>query len=176
MSKSLKKVKKTKYKNDIKFDGSLNFEAKSVVITIASVLAIFTLFYFLTSFILERDSNVSSSSDDKIVNVQYDDILAGSSFSMGYDEYFVLYYNFGDEDLSLDSTVYTYRSNSDNVKLFTVDLSDSLNSSFVADSESNPSVTTVADLKVKNPTLIKFVNNSVAEYVEDIGTINEYLS
>lgn len=174
--------KKRKNKNKIKFDGG-DFnspEIKKVIITTSVVLIVLACFYFLTVAIVNKDSDTSSnnadtSSDTSEVEIQNDEILLGSSFSINDDQYLVVYYDTTDDDLSsLTSTISTYRSSSKEVNLYTVDMGDGLNKGFVGET-SNKKATKASELSISGPTIIKFSDNKISTYIEGTDEVIKYL-
>lgn len=167
---------KKKNNNTIKIgNNSYSREIKKVITMFLMVLAFFGLFYLLTIWILGRDIVSSNADDTEEVEIQSSEILVGTSFSVSDEEYLVLYYDADDEDSIFSSLVAQYRSSDGALNLYTVDLSDSLNKQFVTESDSNPSAATASELKLKNPTLIKFVGGKIAEYIDSEEEIKNYL-
>ena len=83
------------------------------------------------------------------------------------------HYNEG-EDTSIDDAVHTYRNNNI-LKLYSVDMNDPINTKYKSDS-SNPNLTNATELKINGPTLIKFNNKKVEEYIEGTDSIIDYLN
>ena len=75
-------------------DSSFSSEMFKVVKVLIAVLVFLAVFYFLTVYLLERDDSSSSTIDTTPAeaDIQYQEILAGNSFSMNDDHYFVLYF------------------------------------------------------------------------------------
>lgn len=171
----MKKKKKVRIEESTSFDSS---EIKKVVITTAIVLIVFACFYFLTVAIVNKDENKSttdSSSDTGEVEIQRDEILIGTSFSVKEDEYVVVYYDTTDDDMSsLASAISTYRSSSKDVSLYTVDMNNGLNKSFVGE-EANKDASNASELSIAGPTLIKFSSNKISSYIEGVDEIVSYL-
>ncbi len=174
--------KKNNKKNKIKFEGSAfgSPEVKKVVITTSVVLIVFACFYFLTVAILNKDTDASStdtdsSSDTSEVEIQHEEILLGSSFSIKDSQYLVVYYDTNDDDLSsLTSAISTYRSGSKELSLYTVNMGDGLNKGFISDA-SNKEATKASELSISGPSLIKFSNNKIDTYIEGMDEIIDYL-
>lgn len=127
------------------------------------VLGVLGLFYLLTVVILDNGQDNKKTQESII---QYDEILAGSSFDMNSKEYYVVYYDYTDttlEDLYTQVYNYTY---SGSIKLYSVNMNDGFNKSFVAEESSNASPSSANELAIKGPTLIKFVDGAVVEYIE----------
>lgn len=172
----MKKKKKIKVEENISFDSS---EIKKVVITTSVVLIFFACFYFLTVAIVnkdeKKDNTTNSSSNTSEVEIQHEEILLGSSFSIKDNQYLVVYYDTTDDDLSsLTSAISTYRSSSKDVNLYTVDMGDGLNKGFVGDT-SNKKATKASELSISGPTVIKFTDNKISTYIEGMDKVIEYL-
>ena len=154
---------------------SITKDAKQLLVITVSVLLVLGCFYLLTVFMLKDD--IKENDDIKQeVDVKFDEILIGRSFSLSDDTYYVLYYEFEDEEISSDlsSLAYNYRSSSKEISLYTVNMSDAFNSSFLSD-ESNKDATKASELKISGPTLIKFVDGKISRYVEDMNDIESRL-
>lgn len=177
------KKNKMKHQNiDKKIDHMGSSFSESWTHVFGVVLGVFVflgIFVLLTVYITNKENTNTgiSNNDSTDTTIQYEEILAGSSFSMNPNEYLVLYYDMSDENLaaSLASAVMDYQ-NSDRLTLYTVDLGSAFNQKYVTEDDSNSSPTKASELKLKNPTLIRFVDGSVAEYLEGEDSISNYLS
>ena len=172
----MKKKKKIKVEENISFDSS---EIKKVVITTSVVLIFFACFYFLTVAIVnkdeKKDNTTNSSSNTSEVEIQHEEILLGSSFSIKDYQYLVVYYDTTDDDLSsLTSAISAYRSSSKDVNLYTVDMGDGLNKGFVGETP-NKKATKASELSISGPTIIKFTDNKISTYIEGMDKVIEYL-
>ena len=156
-------------------------EIWSKVIIVCVIICVFCAFYFLTVFISKDDSsstnsNSSNKKTTETTNISYDEILLGRSFSMEDGEYLVLYYDKDNSDLSseMSSALSTYNNKDSHLNVYTVDMSDALNSSFTSD-EANHDAKDASEMKISGPTLIKFNNNKIDDYIEGKEEITEYL-
>ena len=152
------------------------------IIIILVVLIVFGLVYLLTVQITKKEE---TKEEEETVTISYEKILAGSSFSMRDGEYIVVYYNMSTkeddsihEDMnSIASEISTYLGNHSDAYLYRVDLGSSLNKSILTDSdEVNTNPNSASELKMKNPTLIKFNEKKVVEYIQGKDEIIDYLS
>lgn len=159
-------------------DSSFSSEMFKVVKVLIAVLVFLAVFYFLTVYLLERDDTSSSTIDTTPAeaDIQYQEILAGNSFSMNDDHYFVLYYDMSSDELKSAYTnmVSTYEDKDEHFPIYTVDMSSTFNKQFVSDT-SNPSVQSIDNLKISGPTLIEINQGRVSNYVEGIDTISDAL-
>ena len=142
-----------------------------IVITVAIVLA---LFYFLTYFILNKDD--SKKKTDK-TEIQYEEILLGTSFDVEERPYVVLYYDSSDEEES--SQVETFADGHigrpERLNVYKVDMNDGFNKKHIA-KKSNSKATNADQLKINGLTLIRFENKKIVEYIEGFDEINDYLN
>ena len=166
---------KKKNKNKIKFENSsMNDDYQKIIITTVIVLAVLVAFYFITVAILD-DSSSKSDNSGKVTEIQYNEILVGTSFSMKESNYLVVYYDTtSDDNTEIATAISTYRSNNKDSKIYYVDMSNALNKKFVSDT-GNSSATKADELKINGPTLIRFANDKIVEYVEGVEKIADYL-
>ena len=175
---SNKKIVDNKKKIENVSDGLDEDIVKKIYLVLA-IVVFFCLFYILTIYITNKNSDDNSTNNDSEtseVSISYENIIAGRSFSMGEEEYLVLYYDKTDEELS--STVLdiidSYSQKEDKLKMYIVDMHDALNSSYSSD-ESNTHPTNATEIKINGPTLIKFSNKEVSLYLEGTDNISDYL-
>ena len=157
------------YSENNEFKGT----GKRVVIILLCVVLLFGLMYFLTTRILSKEvTKKRKQSEVTESTIQYEKILAGESFTMEQEEYYVVYYDSTDTNLS--STIATYQAEKKDIKLYSVDLNDGMNKKYITDSDINTS--SIENLKVKNPTLIHFKNKEVVDTITDENEIKDYLT
>ena len=143
-----------------------------ILVIFIGVLLFLAIFYFITVGIV---SNKDDEDNNDETTIQYQEILAGSSFNMSDSEYYVVYYEFDDEELAdFTSTIYNY-SYMGTYKLYTVNMNDGFNKKYVAEDDSNPTPGDASDLAIKGPTLIKVIEGDCVEYVEGVDKITDYL-
>lgn len=162
-------------KNKIKYESSsFDGDYKKVVITTIVVLAVLVVFYFITAAILNKD-NTSTKDNNTETEIQYEEILVGTSFSMRDTEYLVVYYDMTDDSINtnISSAISTYKS-SNKLAIYYVNMHDALNKQFVSD-KSNSKATKASELAINGPTLIKFSKNKIVDYVEGSEKIVNYL-
>ena len=177
MKKKTNKTKrKVEEKNKIENVGSFDTDIFKVIYIVLGVICIFCIFYLITVFVLNKDENTTKT--DEEVEISLDTTIVGRSFSMPEDKYYVLYYDAKDEAVSEEysSTItnYIYSTSEDNVKLYTVDMSDALNKKYVSE-ESKSMPEKVSDIAIKGTTLMVIEKGKVVEYTEDKTRIEELL-
>lgn len=181
MGRELRRKEAKKNGNNIKETNNNNIDTgvekfSLIKITIV-VLSLLALLYLILAIFVTKELDLSTDKEAESENEQQEKvsnaILASSTFNQSEETYYVLFYGFKDEEeMELATTV--TNSVTDN-KLYKVDTESGLNKNYVSD-KSNPNVTSISDLKVKSPTLIKLSADKVTLYVEGIEKIEEYLS
>lgn len=158
-------------RNNYNIDSIEGNNYKSIIITAVIVLVIAVLFYLLSVYITNKP--------DKVIipegSISYEQISAGSTFTMGDKKYLVVFYN-RDNGGDITTAVSNYKSKKDALPIYYVDYNDAINAGVVSNDSSNPNATKASELKVKNPTLIEISNGSISQYVEGEGKIIDYLS
>lgn len=146
----------------------------SIIKHVIVVLLILGIMYLLTILILKRSSLDYIKKDTEKTSIQYSEILAGTSFDKKDKEYLVLYYDKSSDDASTYESLYSdYKAKDEHLPIYYVDLSKALNKKVVSE-ESNKEATAASELKIKNATLIKFVDNKIDEYLEGEDDIKNY--
>lgn len=147
-------------------------EVKKTIIIIVVAVVLLVGMYFLTTVILNKDSDDTSKITENAI--QYDEILAGESFNQSEDEYYVIYYDSSNEYSVISSLVSSYQLNSSDTKLYSVDLADGMNKKYVTDG--NIVTDNASSLRVKDTTLLKFNNGEVSEVITDTNEITSFLN
>ena len=149
-----------------------------VVKILLAVAIFFVVFYFLTVYLLERDtsSGVIDTTPAE-ADIQYQEILAGKSFSLRDNHYFVLYYDMSDGQMKslYTNLVSTYEDIDGHLPIYTVDMSSTFNKKYVSE-DANLDVSSIDDLKISGPTLIEFENHEISNHSEGEEKIQEALS
>lgn len=148
-----------------------SFSLSSIIKVVLVILLVLLIFYFLTVGILNKKSKTSVSNN---ASIQYREILAGESFDLSDNEYYVFYYDStsanADEEYAL---VTNYNEKNKKVFMYTVDLSEGLNRDYRSD-VSNSNATNASELKISGTTLVHFKDGKIVEYITD--NISEYLN
>ena len=168
--KELKKKEESKKIENVNNSPSV----KGIIRTLVIDALVFGFFYLLT-YVLVGDFGKDDDTKEE-TKIQYDEILAGSSFSMNTSKYLVVYYDFDADDASeILSAIYTYEAKSDALKVYTVDLGNALNKNSVSEkSKKDPKDAT--ELAINGPTIIRFRDGMVREYIEGKDKVVNYLS
>ncbi len=142
--------------------------------TFAILLGIILIIYFLVALFITKEIDWFSNDNENAnsaVSVK-NSILAKNTFMQTEEVYYVYYYDFNDQSSSIASLISSKLSSE---TVYKVDTSDAFNSNYVTEEVGNSAVSSIDDLKVINPTLIKISNGSVIEYYETEDSIINYL-
>jgi hypothetical protein len=149
---------------------------KILVIVIILVLVV----YLFTRLFVTKDLLNNSTTEKEVTagSVDYDAMIIGTMLSKS-DDYYVILYN--SEDLNsvyYSGLVNAYSNNDDALKVYTIDLSNELNKSYVTDNESeiNLKTTDLSKFKVGNLALLKISNQKITKALTTEEEIAEELS
>ena len=158
-------------RNNYNIDSIDGNSYKNIIVTVIVVLAIAVLFYLLTIYIINKPDKVRVTEG----SISYEQISAGSTFSMSDKKYLVIFYN-RDNSGDITTAVSNYKSKDKALPIYYVDYNDAINASVTSKDSSNPKATKASELKVKNPTLIEISNGSISQYIEGEEKVIDYLS
>ncbi len=182
------KVKKVKRNNKIKFETTEQAEVKKFIIVIIVVLLCVGAIYLFTRAFVSKD--LFKKDEPKVEDVtegevNYDVAIMGQILNRPYDEYYVIIYNQSEGEYLGDmaSIVSDYSTKEDDKKLhlYTVDLSNELNSSYYDKENENTKAKTLAEIKLGDKTLLKIKKNKksgkleISKYITDIDAMKKEL-
>ena len=148
-------------RNNYNIDSIDGNSYKNIIVTVIVVLAIAVLFYLLSVYIINKPDKVRVTEG----TISYEQISAGSTFTMSDKKYLVIFYN-RDNGGDITTAVSNYKSKDIALPIYYVDYNDAINASVTSKDSSNPKATKASELKVKNPTLIEISNGSISQYIE----------
>ncbi len=169
-----RKKKSTKGQEVMKsLDKENNISMSKAITVLLVVIIIIVIVYFVAAIVM---GEITFKKNDKVATIQYENILAGSTFKQHDKEYIVVYYDFKGNDASeIDSSISTYKSVTSSKALYKVDLSLKQNKIYTTDKNSNKKPIKATDLKIKGSTLLHIKDNKVITYIEGIDNIKDYL-
>ena len=175
MAKGNKNTKKQNLKK-IESVGGFDGDIKGKIIAVICILCFFGAFYLLTLYITNKNTN-KKKEDKEEVTISNENIIVGRSLSMSDEDYYVIFYDKGDEEISstYSEIVSHQKYSGDGKKIYVVDMSSGFNKKFLTTEESNKTPTTASDFKINGPTLILVSNHSVQDYIEGEESIKDYL-
>lgn len=161
----LKNIQKDRKDNSLKEEKDNYFK---FVTTLAILLIIFILSYFLIGFFYTKEIEFDKDKEEakEEVNVDNKTIMIGQMFDQSEKEYYVLIYDVSDENSNISSYESIYSSKEGAITLYKVDSSKKFNSNYIVKTNGNKNATSLSDLKVISPTLIKINNKKIVEYIE----------
>lgn len=150
-----KDVKEVQKKHEEQVNTMKNFSIIMIVL-----IALFSLTYLLTGIFATKDiklfSKSNTTSSETTTNIK-NKILASDSLKQLEDEYYVYYYDSTKEDSEVTNIV-----NSLSGITYRVDLHDDFNANFLG--EPSGIVSSIEDLKVSDPTVIKVSSSAIIAF------------
>ena len=150
-------------------------QIKKLIKIVCLLVFIVVMIYLISALFITKELNWFNNSKENTSETKANNsILAKQIFRQSEEEYYVYFYDFNNPDSEINSLISSKLSES---KVYKVDTSDAFNSNYVVKNETdatNHSVTSLDDLMVVNPTLIKISGDVVVEYYEK-AEINSYL-
>ena len=142
--------------------------SKIIKITIGVVL-ILALVYFITA-LATGEIKFGKDEEETVeeTSIQYEEIIAGQILNRSQDEYYVLLFNFTDTFASYYLSLKdSYLQNDSALPFYIVDLEKHINKDIVAETESDykANLSSLSDLKVTNPTILKVKNHKVIKNI-----------
>ena len=145
-----------------------------ITITIVVVLTLI-LVYLATAFFLTGEiggKKTTTTKDSSSVTTLYQDmILASKTFERPEEEYMVIFFSEKDAKKRIKSYMKSYYN--DDIKLYKVNLDESINKFVVSKDEENKEAKNANELKIKDTTLIVIKNKSIVSYITDTDEIVE---
>lgn len=157
------KVKMEKYEND---DVKL---IKNLIIIFIVVVFVLVGFYFLTDKVVMKDTET----EEKQVEINYDNATVGTILNRPYDKYFVLLYNSEESEAAYYGTLLANYDGDD--KIYFVDLSLKTNELYVNEKSSGV-FKNIKDAKFSGPTLLEIEDGKVIKFLETKEEIKKSLS
>ena len=155
-----------------------NSELNSMIKIFVGVLVVFFAVYFAYGIYNGDFSSKPTNDTDSEVQFQDVNILAGTTFSIDKEEYYVMYYDFKGNSANVMRLLYDGHANStDDVKMYLVDLASNFNKPYLLeeDGKLNTNPKNIGELKVVSPTLIKIKNNKVEKFITGDEEVSKYL-
>lgn len=143
-------------------------QIKKLIIITLILIFIICVIYLVSALFITKELDWFSKKDNETTNLVTNTILASEIFKQKEEEYYVYFYDYNDEDSQISSIVSSKLSEN---KVYRVDTNSALNSRYVSD-DSNKDAKTIAELKVKAPTVVKIIGEVITEYYEENEIIN----
>ncbi len=168
-------AKRNVKKRQVEMEAEDNIKLKNAVIVVLVVLVFLGIFYLITVATTKEES--SSETEEDVTSIYPEEILVGSSFNRAGSKYLVVYYDKSNSDLSdISNNIYDYRNKEEKLPLYEADMSNIFNKEYETEEETNKNPESAKDIMINGPTLIRFEDKKVAEYIEGKDNIVDYLS
>ncbi len=148
---------------------------KRAIVILIVVLVIFFGVYFISGILTGEIKLGGYTREKEEATIQYKEIIMGEMFNRSEGSYYVLLGKSSETSTellmqSVDNFVYSPYSE----KVYYVDLENGFNKKYSVEEESNPNAQTLADLKVKGPTLVHIADKKIDKYIEGKSEIEAY--
>jgi len=153
-----------------------NSEFDSMFKILFGVLLVFFTVY--VGYAIYNGDFAKTKKEEKPVEFQDIFILAGSTFNMDKDEYYVMYYDLSDEYSTAMGLLYEgYVNSGSGIKMYLVDLENKFNHPYMLKEgeKLNSKPKDISEFKVENPTLVKIKNKNIVEFMVGREKISKYL-
>ncbi len=167
---------KNKNKKNVEeeFDTSIKWETTIKIVCFTLILLL--VVYYAIAVFVTKEIDISNGNNKKEetkenINTTNDKILASNIFKQKEEEYYVYFYDFSDEDGMVANAIMGISD-----KVYRVDTSSGLNSKYVTEENGNSDATSLDELKVTSPTVIKIEADKIVEYYEGSSEITKNLN
>ena len=144
------------------------------VMTMGLMIILLIALYLIVGIFVTKTIDFSKKEEEKEeVKIDNTTIFLSSLFDQKDESYYVLIYDKKDTKSNVEKFLSLYKGREDALTVYTVDSSQSFNSKYIVEKDSNKNPTSIDDLKVISPTLIKIENKQVVEYNEGMDSIIE---
>ena len=173
MAKQISKVIDKKIKVE---ETTSHYSLKSIIVLIICVLVVFFGFYLFTLRMTKKNDTSTTEKTEEEISISYDTIVLGQSLSMGDEAYYVLFYDFSDDDTSsVYQNLFTNYQSKKELPIYRVDMSSGFKKNYLTDGEANYNPSSIAEFSIKGATLMKIDNHEVVDYIEGEGNITNLL-
>ncbi len=156
----------------VNFTKNENKEVKRFIISLVIVIVLIGLIYLFTGLFVTKD--LKKTDKETNTKIDYELTLLGNIFDINDDEYYVIIYDFKNNNDAIDNLITKYKTSDNYKKIYKANLSDALNKKYISN-ESNNNPTSINDLKIKGLTLIHFKNKKIISYIENLDEIKSEL-
>lgn len=173
-----KKTKKINNKKEIKFEQepiSETNEMQKLIKIILIVIVFFLVFYGGAVLITKNREQKPNSNNTNPTTIQYDEIILSQLLKKTPSEYYVLAISKEDGNAGLyDLYLTTYKRKENALKVYKANIDHPFNKPFIAQ-QSNFTLNSITDLKLKEVTLFKIKDGTIEQAYEGKDTIIEHL-
>ena len=173
--KTIKKSKVKSYADNTKFE--MSGQIKQIIVTTLIVLCVLGIFYLIAFKKTGHTFFNHNKDEEEEVTFQDSEILLGTSFDMGND-YLVVYYDLNNQEdtdvskINEEVTNFTYMGG---IKIYKCDISSAFSKPFVTEGDPNTNPESADQILLNGPTVIRFTDGSVSNYVTGADEIVNYL-
>lgn len=173
------KIPRRKKKEDVLGDSLLkqNAEIVNFFKILVAVIVFIGIFYFVVALLRgEIGKKDDTKNEEEVTTIQNEKVLASSVFTKADKEYYVLFIDSKDKNVSTYTTMLAdYKQKNTGIPMFYVDLSSKFNKDVISE-DTNSKAQEYDELKVTHPTLIHIKNGKNVDYYENDEVTEEMIS
>lgn len=145
--------------------------------TIFGVLLVLVISYLLVGIFFTKTIKFGKDKKDPTeVTIDNSTILLGNLFDQKESEYMVIVYDINNkEDKTMENWISYYEGKNSDVTIYKVDSKNKMNAKYIGEKENENAPTSLEDLKVLDPTIIKIKDGQITEYYEGETSVKEML-
>lgn len=145
--------------------------------TIFGILIVLVISYLLVGIFITKTIKFGKDKEESTnVTIDNSTILLGNLFNQKEDEYLVIIYDINNkDDKSLDNWISYYKGKNSDMTIYKVDSKNKMNAKYIGEKDNDETPTSLENLKVKEPTIIKVKDHNITEYYEGETSVKEML-
>ena len=145
------------------------------IVMLVIVLVICVGIYFITKNVVNKDSEKSDNTNETTEStISYDSAIIGTMLNKKDSEYYVIVYDKkGNNATNYSIAASKYAAGKDTIPVYTLDLSNGLNSKYKSTEGTNPKASNLEDLRFGEITLLKISNGKITNAYESFDEINK---
>lgn len=152
-------------KRNYKTTTSTELDYQRVIKISVGVLIVLVLVYLVTA-LASGEIKFNKKEEEKITEIQYEEILAGETFNRSANEYYVLFCNLSDNFTNYYlELIGTYKNKENSLPFYMVDIEKKANTDYVTN-----------ELKIENPTIIKIKDSKIVDTIKGKDNVLKFFN
>ena len=149
---------------------------RNFIIIFVIVILVVVGIYFFTKLVVNKDESSTTTNETKEVEINNSVAIVGTMLNKSEDHYYVILYRSEDEkSYDYSSVVTNYNATDKKLAMYTVDLSNALNSKFYDKENIKLDATDINDLRFGDITLLEVKDGKISKSYNSLETIKKAL-
>lgn len=169
-----------KRQRNYKMSTSTELDYMKVIKISVGVLLVLGIVYLLTAIASGEIKLKKDDEEEKVVTINYQEIIAGETFNRNAENYYVFFYNFEDNYADYYSyLISTYNSKDNSLPFYTVNLDKKINTDYIITDSDDSTIeyaypSNIETLRVQNPTILEIKNGKTVNVITGKDNILEF--